>query len=166
MKAFDSINQKIDALFLKIGIITRQKPPGAFETDMPIFIQEFLITYGAGITLERALSLTLSTQCKDIELLSELSEACTTIESLNRFAIKQDNKEIWRFVRLINQFHLTGAISTVNALEKFHDELWNHRLVKARKKSEQVSLQLTFLLMLSLISVIIVVLAPIMMILN
>ena len=166
MKLFDALNYKIDSHLQRMGILAKHKSIGSFEADMPVFIQEFLITYGAGITLERALSLTLSTQCKDLDLLSEISEGCTTLESLNQYAIKQDNKEIWRFVRLLNQFHITGATSTVSALEKFHDELWNQRLVKARKKSEQVSLQLTFLLMLSLISVIIVVLAPIMMILN
>jgi hypothetical protein len=145
----------------KVGLYKKKVTLLPFEAELSHFIQEFLINYGAGMTLEKALKLTLSTQCRDELLIRQLAVSSNTIQALNHYATLQDRKEVWRFVRLINQFHITGSLSTIAALEKYHDELWQMKLIRVRKKSESVTIQLTFLLMLSLISVIIVVLTPI-----
>jgi len=165
-------NDKIDSNFNKlltwlekIGVYKRKVVISPFEAELSHFIQEFLINYGAGITLDKALRLTFTTHCRDALLSKQLSGSSSAVQALNQYATHQDRKEIWRFVRLINQFHITGSLSTISALEKYHDELWQMKLVRVRKKSESVTIQLTFLLMLSLISVIIVVLTPIIMIL-
>lgn len=149
----------------KVGLYKKKVTILPFEAELSHFIQEFLINYGAGITLEKALRLTLSTQCRDDLLHRQIAVSSSAVQALNQYATLQDRKEIWRFVRLINQFHITGSLSTIAALEKYHDELWHMKLIRVRKKSESVTIQLTFLLMLSLISVIIVVLTPIIMIL-
>ncbi len=149
----------------KVGLYKKKVTILPFEAELSHFIQEFLINYGAGITLEKALRLTLSTQCRDDLLHRQITVSSSAVQALNQYATLQDRKEIWRFVRLINQFHITGSLSTIAALEKYHDELWQMKLIRVRKKSESVTIQLTFLLMLSLISVIIVVLTPIIMIL-
>ena len=146
-----------------VGLYKKKVAILPFEAELSHFIQEFLINYGAGITLDKALRLTLTTQCRDEQLTRQLTVSSSAVQALNHYASLQDRKEIWRFVRLINQFHITGSQSTIAALEKYHDELWHLKLIRVRKKSESVTIQLTFLLMLSLISVIIVVLTPIMM---
>ncbi len=149
----------------KIGLIKKKVAISSFEVELSHFIQEFLITYGAGITLDKALRLTLTSQSHDSLLNKQLAVSSNAVQGLNQYATLQDRKEIWRFVRLINQFQITGSQSTIAALEKYHDELWQMKLIRVRKKSESITIQLTFLLMLSLISVIIVVLTPIIMIL-
>jgi hypothetical protein len=163
-----NIESKRDWCFIwldKAGIYKKKEALLPFEAELSNFIQEFLINYGAGITLEKALKLTLSTQCRDDLLHRQIAVSSSAVQALNQYATLQDRKEIWRFVRLINQFHITGSLSTIAALEKYHDELWQMKLIRVRKKSESITIQLTFLLMLSLISVIIVVLTPIIMIL-
>lgn len=159
------LNEKLDQHLIRLGLSKPKKKMSHFENELPVFIQEFLINYGAGITLDRSLKLTLSAHKTDELLEKQLSINTSAIEALNKFATQQDCKEVWRFVKLINQLHLTGAITTIAALEKYHDELWQNKLTKARMKSEKISILLTFLLMLSLISVIMVVLTPVMLML-
>ena len=166
-KANAKIDSRLNTLFGwldKIGLYKKKVVIMPFEAELPHFIQEFLINYGAGITLDKALRLTFTTHCRDPLLSKQLTSSSNAVQALNQYATLQDRKEIWRFVRLINQFHITGSISTIAALEKYHDELWQMKLIRVRKKSELVTIQLTFLLMLSLISVIIVVVTPIIMI--
>ncbi len=165
MQKIESKRAKCLTWLDKAGIYKKKAIILPFEAELSHFIQEFLINYGAGITLEKALRLTLSTQCCDDMLHRQIAVSSSAVQALNQYATLQDRKEIWRFVRLINQFHITGSLSTIAALEKYHDELWQMKLIRVRKKSESVTIQLTFLLMLSLISVIIVVLTPIIMIL-
>ncbi len=167
-KANVKIDSKLNTLFGwldKVGLYKKKVAIMPFEAELPHFIQEFLINYGAGITLDKALRLTFTTQCHDALLSKQLTSSSSAVQALNQYATLQDRKEIWRFVRLINQFHITGSLSTIAALEKYHDELWQMKLIRVRKKSELVTIQLTFLLMLSLISVIIVVVTPIIMLL-
>lgn len=160
-KKLEQLNSKLDSALIKTGLKQNKIKITYFEKELAILIQEFLITYGAGITLERSLKLTLKSHCKDEDLIKLMGVNASAIEAINRFATHQDRKEIWRFVRLINQIHTTGASTSVSALEKYHDELWQNKLTQARMKSETVTIQLTFLLMLSLISVIMVVLTPV-----
>lgn len=164
-RLLDSANHNIDTWIGKCGLYKKKIAISPFEAELSHFIQEFLINYGAGITLDKALKLTLTTQCHDAQLNKQLAVSNSAVQALNQYATLKDRKEIWRFVRLINQFHITGSQSTIVALEKYHDELWQMKLLSVRKKSESVTIQLTFLLMLSLISVIIVVLTPVIMLL-
>lgn len=165
MKKLEVLNEKIDH-WLHVHHITLKRPkPPPFENELSQIIQSFIINYGCGMTLEQALAITLSNGSSDPSLLKHLQISPHAIEGINRYALAVENKEIWRFVRLINQLHLTGSTITRIALEKYHDELWENKLSEVRKKSEKVSVQLTFLLMLSLISVIIVVITPIILLL-
>lgn len=165
MKAFDTLNEKLDRWLLAHRIAIKRPKPPTLESELSQVIQSFIINYGCGMTLEQALDVTLSSSSKDAHLLKHIHAAPNAIDGINRYAMAVESKEIWRFVRLINQFHMTGSTITRLALEKYHDELWENQLSYVRKKSEKVSVQLTFLLMLSLISVIIVVITPIMLLL-
>lgn len=166
LKRIENLNAKIDAMLIRFKLKKPKRLISSFEKDLSTFIQEFLINHSSGITLERALKMTVESQCQDVELKKMIKVYPSVIESLNLFATRKDRKEIWRFVRLINQTEITGSSTTIDALEKYHDELWQQKLVSAKKKSEQISIQLTFLLMLSLISVIITVVTPIVMMFN
>ena len=166
MRIFDDLNLKIERFLSSKGILMNQKKKKSeFEKHLSEFIQEFLINLGAGITLEAAIKMTILSQSNDDRLMHLLKQSNNAIEGLNLYAKELEQKEIWRLVRLINQLHLTGSSTSLFALEKFHDELWQQKLVLMRKKSEIITVQLTFLLMLSLISVIIVVISPIMLML-
>lgn len=166
MKIFDALNLKIDHFLSANGILMNQKKKiTEFEKQLSEFIQELLINLGASITLEAAIKMTILSQSNDERLMHLLRQSNNAIEGLNLFAKECDQKEVWRLVRLVNQLHLTGSSTSLFALEKFHDELWQQKLVFMRKKSEIITVQLTFLLMLSLISVIIVVISPIMLML-
>ena len=165
MKVFDTLNLKIENWLISKKLYYPKKEMPYFEKHLGDFIQEFLLSHGAGMSLDKALKVTVNTQCKDDLLNKEISICSNAIEAFNRYAIASERKEVWRFVRLINQLHLTGSKSSLEALERYHDELWLAKLSNAKKKSEKITIQLTFLLMLSLISVIIVVIAPIMMML-
>lgn len=162
LKQLDELNQKLENWLYAKKLIRPKKIVPYFESHMGDYIQEFLLNHGSGMPLEKALR---KTRTKDAILLKELSVCQNAVEAFNRFAVLVERKEVWRFVRLINQLHYSGSKSSLEALERFHDELWHSKLSRAKKKSEKISVQLTFLLMFSLISVIIVVIAPVMMIL-
>ena len=125
IKKLETLNQKLDAFLVSKGVRFNQKKAiSIFERDLSVFIQEFLINYGSGITLDQALKMTLQSQNTDERLLQLIHQNSSTIDALNRFASEQDRKEIWRLVRLINQLHMTGSVTSLFALEKYHDELW------------------------------------------
>lgn len=161
--SIEKMNASIDHGLVHIGLKKPSVQISSFEKNLSSFIQEFLINYSAGITLEHALKMTIESSCTEDALVKSVRVYPSVIEALNQYALKVDRKEIWRFIRLVNQKETTGSETTLFALEKFHDELWQQKLIGAKKKSEQISIQLTFLLMLSLISVIITVIAPIVM---
>lgn len=161
--SISTLNESIDQRLVSLGLKKPTVRLTAFEKNLSVFIQEFLINYSSGITLEHALKMTIESQRTDEALMQLIKVYPSAIEALNQFATSVDRKEIWRFVRLVNQKGVTGSNATLSALEKYHDELWQNKLVSAKKKSERISIGLTFLLMLSLISVIITVIAPIIM---
>ncbi|OJV64616.1 MAG: hypothetical protein BGO41_13510 [Clostridiales bacterium 38-18] len=136
-----------------------------FDKHLPSLIQEFIITYETGVSLENALKQAFETFNMDEVFNAQKKISTNYIELFNHYAFKRDDKEIWRFTRLISQLKKTGSQTAATALEKFHDELWQNLSVNAKLKSEKVTIQLTFILMLSLISVITVVITPILLIL-
>lgn len=162
-RSISDLNESLDQRLVRLGIKKPSVQLTAFEKNLSDFIQEFLINYSSGVTLEYALKMTIESQGTDDVLMQHVKVYPSVIEALNHFAATIDRKEIWRFVRLVNQKEVTGSNVTLSALEKYHDELWQNKLVGAKKKSERISIGLTFLLMLSLISVIITVIAPIIM---
>jgi len=85
---------------------------------------------------------------------------------LNKIAQNADDSTMWRLVQLLNQFHTTGSRSAIDALEYFYKELWDKKQTLIKNKSERISMLLTFILMLSFISVITVISAPILLMFN
>lgn len=136
-----------------------------FDKHLPSLIQEFIITYETGVSLENALKQAFETFNLDDAFNVHKRVSSNYIDLFNQYAFERDDKEIWRFTRLISQLKKTGSQTAASALEKFHDELWLNLSVNAKIKSEKVTIQLTFILMLSLISVITVVITPILLIL-
>ncbi|MDO4799591.1 MAG: hypothetical protein Q4A52_03620 [Bacillota bacterium] len=121
--------------------------------EMPRILQELILTIRSGATLEEAMRRCLPERLR--------VEGMGAFDSLSLYAQKVNKKAVWRFFRLISQYRANGSLSSMDAMEKYHDELWQLRLVEIRKKAEEVSLKLTLLLMLSLISVIAVIMTPV-----
>ena len=161
MRLFDEYNRIIEEKLHAYGIRPADKRDCTFEKELHNMLQEFLIAFGAGLTLDQALRSTLEKVNNDQTLIRLLNASTTAIEALNDYALLIDRKEVWRFVRLVNQYQITGSTTTIQAIERLHDELWQNKLLAIRKKSEVVTVQLTFLLMLSLISVIVVSITPV-----
>jgi hypothetical protein len=158
----DEKNQIIDTWF---GLSKASKKKTLLDKHLPSLIQEFIITYETGVSLENSLKQAFETFNMDETFNVHKRISSNYIELFNRYAFERDDKEIWRFTRLISQLKKTGSQTAASALEKFHDELWINLSVNAKIKSEKVTVQLTFILILSLISVITVVITPILLIL-
>lgn len=166
MKLFDHYNRIIEGKLRTLGIRSSIHVDLTFENNLNNILQEFLIAFGAGLTLDQALKSTLDKASVDQTLSRLISTSTTAIDALNDYALILDRKEVWRFVRLINQYQITGSATTIQAIERLHDELWQNKLLAIRKKSEVVTVQLTFLLMFSLISVILVSITPVLLFLR
>jgi hypothetical protein len=160
MKRFDQLNGKIDDFLIKKKI--KKKPQTDFEKHLHLFIQSFLLNLGCDMTLEDALKRSILYSSDDEQMIRVLKVHQNSVDALNQYAIACDSQSLWRFSRLVNQCYHTGGTQLYASLERFHDELWTEKLSEVKRHSEKVSVQLTFLLTLSLISVIIVVVAPIM----
>lgn len=157
-------NDKLNALLHLKRI--KQNP---FITILPEFIQEILLNMTCDMTIEKAVRVAISGNQSNplYEELNQLQHKhASSVYAVNRFAVVCNHNDLWKLSRLINQNFLTGSEMTYMALEKFHEELWQKKLQAVKMKSEKVSVYLTFLLMLSLISIIIVVIAPIMININ
>lgn len=128
------------------------------DVDLSDVIQVLMIHLETGCTLEQALLNALPKSYR----LSNMS----MMESVNRAAKKWNDKNFFRFVRLINQYHKNGSQSTMKALEIFYGELCINKMAEIRKKAEEASIKLTLLLMLSLFSIIIVVMTPVVILLK
>ncbi len=126
--------------------------------DLARTIQVLLISLESGSTMDSALHHSLDNGI----LISDI----TAVESLNKYAIQLNNKEFFRFVRMVNQYHKNGSVSTLGALEKYYDELCLMQMAAIKKKAEETSVKLTLLLMLSLVSIIVVVMTPVVMMLQ
>lgn len=95
-----------------------------------------------------------------------LNSGLQGIESVRRAAKLLNDKEFYRLTMLLNQYHKNGSESTFQALQKFYDELCFHQTAEIKKKAEQATIKLTLLLMLSLLSVILMIMAPVIMMLK
>jgi len=158
----NSANEQLDAFLIKNKL--KSEPIHIFVKEIPQFTQEVTLNLNCGVTLENAITTTINTHRKDLAY-SELDKLClvykNAITALNIFALSVKNTDMWRLTRLFNQIQSTGSYVTITALEQFYNDIWNQQLEAAKMKSEKITLMLTFLLMLSFISVIIVIVAPI-----
>lgn len=156
---FQPYNNKIENLLLRYGLKKMIEHP--FEMELPYFIQDLLLNLSCDMTLERALGLALKNYSGYLNTNEDALDKQSSLNILNKLAIECNAQNLWKLSRLINQNYITGSQSTYFAIEKFHDELWQKKLQSARIKSEKASIALTFLLMLSLISIIVVIISPI-----
>lgn len=160
-------NDKLDLLLISVHI--KKIKPHPFKVELASFIQEILLNMTCDMTIESAIKGAIlgNKDNPNFETLNlKISKQISAINALNLFALECNFHELWKLSRLINQNFITGSDSTYAALERFHDELWAQKLQNVRILSEKASLYLTFLLMLSLFSVIMVVVAPIMININ
>ena len=160
-------NDKLDAFLLSIHLKKVETHP--FKIELANFIQEILLNMTCDMTIESAIkgAIVANKDNQNFHALNlKITKQISAINALNLFALECNFHELWKLSRLINQNFLTGSDSTYAALERFHDELWEQKLQNVRILSEKASLYLTFLLMLSLFSVIMVVVAPIMININ
>ena len=163
----DSYNEKLDA-FLYTHKIKKVKPH-PFSVELPSFIQEIILNMTCDMTTESAVkgAIISNRDNPNFESLSlKIDKQISAINALNMFALECNFHDLWKLSRLINQNFLTGSANTYSALERFHDELWDQKLQNVKIASERASLYLTFVLMLSLFSVIMVVITPIMININ
>lgn len=139
-------------LFLKWGSrnCSRTKKD---EVDLIKTIQILLVNLEAGCPLEKSLENALGSDF--------VIKGSSYVESLNTKSLLVNNKDLFRFVRLINQYHLNGSQNSMSALEKLLGELYSRKMADIKKKAEQSTIKLTILLMLSLFSIIIVVVTPV-----
>lgn len=159
MKRLDELNAALDAHMVKWHL--KKKSPSHFELRLSTFIQSLILNLNSGLTLDQALKMTIVHLDNAETLIKELNIRKSAVLALHYYAISLSSDRVWRLTRLIEQSHRTGSNHLLLALEKYNDELWKEKMDIIRKKSETVSVQLTFLLMLSLISVIVVVIAPV-----
>lgn len=116
-------------------------------------IQILLVNLEAGCPLEKSLKNALGTSFE--------IKGSSYVESLNTKSVAMNDKDLFRFVRLINQYHLNGSQNSIIALEKLLGELYSRKMADIKKKAEKATIKLTVLLMLSLFSIIIVVVTPV-----
>jgi hypothetical protein len=156
----ESMNARLDVWLIEFGV--KKRPILPFEQKLHVFIQSFLLNLSCDMTLEEAMRRSIYHSSNNERLMHHLTINQNAIVALNQYAIEIDFPALWRFSRLVNQCYITGGTHLYSTLERFHDELWTQKFSDIKKHSERVSVQLTFLLTLSLISVIIVVMAPVM----
>lgn len=123
------------------------------QIDLIKTIQVLLVNLEAGCTLEKSLNNSLGPEF--------LIQGKTNVEALNTKSVLYNDKDLFRFVRLINQYHINGSQNSLSALEKLLGELYTKKMAEIKKRAEKVTILLTLLLMLSLFSIIIVVVTPV-----
>ncbi|MBE0450683.1 MAG: hypothetical protein IBX70_07540 [Clostridia bacterium] len=159
MLIIKELNSRIDNQLIKAKLKT--KPLSDFEKNQTDFLQSLLLNLNSGMTLEESLQLAIKSAHYAPELIHQSQLRQSAISGLNHFSLIESSDKVWRMTRLINQTHKTGNSNLVFAINKLYEELWMEKTSEFKKKSEKVSIQLTFLLMLSLISVIVIVVSPI-----
>lgn len=126
--------------------------------DLSKIIQVIVINLETGTTLVNA----LETAAGEYFYIRDVS----ILDTINKKAVLFNNKDFYRFVRLINDYHRNGSPSTISALQTMYGDLCMQEMSKIKMKAEQATVKLTLLLMLSLISIVLVVLTPVMLMIN
>lgn len=159
MKCLDRFNKLIDQKLVEMKLIKKPKP--IMETTLSQFVQILLMNLNSGMILEKALHDTIDAIPDLNDLKTAMHMHQSAVIGFNHYAASLESDSVSRLSRTITQAHLTGSLSLEQSLEKMYETLWHEKINAFKKKSEKVSIQLTFLLMLSLISVIVVVVSPI-----
>jgi hypothetical protein len=158
----DDANRRLDTLLESKHL--KKKPLSPFVKVLPQFLQELVLNLNCGVTLESAVRAIIAAH-EDADdfapLVVKYKSRQNALSALNEMAAEADHTLIWRVTQMLNQYHLTGSQMTVQSLDYLYKELWQLRHTQAKMKSERISAMLTFLLMLSFISVVIVIVAPI-----
>ncbi|MDK2866063.1 MAG: hypothetical protein PWP51_2041 [Clostridiales bacterium] len=158
----DDANQRLDQFLIAKHI--KKRPISPFVAVLPQFLQELVLNLNCGVTLETAIKAIISaheTSEAFEPLISKYKSRHNGLAAFNEMASEADHHIIWRVAQMLNQFHITGSQMTVQSLDYLYKELWQFRHTQAKMKSERISAIMTFLLMLSFISVVIVIVAPI-----
>jgi hypothetical protein len=163
VKRLEKFNTIIDERLVRLNLKKKTRP--VLEQNLTQFVQTLLMNINGGLILEKALQKTIdaTSVCKDLQTAMHMHQSA--VVGFNHYAATLGSDSISRLARLINQAHQTGSRTLEDSLEKMYESIWTEQINRFRKKSEKVSIQLTFLLMLSLISVIVVVISPILLIL-
>lgn len=159
-KGLEVANLKIDIFLIAIGL--KKRPPTAFEKILHVFIQSFVLNLKSGLTLEQSLVLASENTPVPSELIHEFKIRSSAALGLSYFVKNESSEKVKRFSRLVIQNKKTGGLNITYILDQFSNELLMESFETFKKKSEKVSVQLTFLLSMALVSVIIITIAPVM----
>lgn len=157
---FEKGNQWLDEKLILLGI--KKRPMSELEKILPQYIQSFVLNVQSGITVDQALVIAAENSCAPKALISEFKKRETPCIALSFYAREENSSDVSRFVRLIEQNKKTGGDNIYVILQQFSNEILLERFERFKQNSEKVSVKLTFLLSLSLISVIIVTISPVM----
>lgn len=151
-------NEKIDQYLYYFNL--KKRPRNELEIVMIPFIESLVLNLQSNIPLEKAMQVTIKNIDGLEDLKKNLIQRGNAITAIHLYAQEYDTDCIWRLTQLIEQSHKTGNSLLAITLQKYLDELWSEKMNAVQKKAEKISVQLTFLLMISLISVIMVVVSP------
>lgn len=138
----------------------------SIDQTLPDFIQSIVLNLECGASLEKSISSFLGAQegnpTYDL-LILEYERSESSLNAVNAYAKTVNTYFFWRFTQQINQLHSTGSQASIEGLKTLYQEIWRYKHENLKIASERISVILTFILMLSLISVIIIVVSPILM---
>lgn len=162
-----NLNDVIDHYLIQYHL--KKKPIHPLVDEIPTLLQALIMNLKCGSTLETSIRTIIQSQehhhaYSDIIKFSD--QEGSALLGLNKIAQIADDSALWRLVQLLNQYHTTGSRSAIDALEYFYKEIWDKKETAIKNKSERISMLLTFILMLSFISVITVISAPILLMFN
>lgn len=158
IKTLKAYNDALDNWLIKIKI--KSKPKSTFEIELIDFVQILSLNLNCGKLLEESLKESI-TSSSDPTLLAIFKSEPRAILAFNLFVNQNPSEWGQRLNRSINRTHITGSTHILLLVDKILEDLYRIKMQDFLKKSEKISIALTFLLMLSLISVIVVVIAPI-----
>jgi len=158
----NNLNRAIDTRLIQYHL--KKAPTHPIVYEIPNILQALIMNLKCGSTLETSIRAILQSQASHHayeELIKYTDQEGSALLGLNKIAQKSDDNALWRLVQLLNQYHTTGSHSAIDALEYFYKETWEKKETSIKNKSERISMILTFILMMSFISVITVITAPI-----
>ncbi len=158
--ALEKGNAAIDEKLIQAGLKRRVLSP--FELKLPSYIQSFVLNVNSGLTVDQALVLAAENLDMPEAYRHELAIRANPTLGLIYYTQHLNSETVSRVARLISQSKKTGSVHLMATLEKAAEDMLNERFEAFKQKSEKISVQLTFLLSLSLISVIIIAVSPVM----
>lgn len=161
-KLSEAIHKGNTFLDSKIGRKSTTENP--FVKELPDFIQILSIHLHSGCTIETALKYILEANVGNHnyeELRMYFHKYHNGNIAINYLAQSANHRQMWRLTRIINQYKVTGSKSSLSSLESFYNQLWDEQISLYKNKFDRLSVMMTFITMLSFVSVIVIVAAPI-----